>query len=186
MVKNSSVSSFARSFLAALAAAALGLLLVAAAGRADSASVNWTSPTPADKARFNVSPGKALSFTLTASTAEPGGVVHIEPAQPLPNGVSFNSSDGAAARATFSWTPDAPGNYAIAFTATLVGTATTAPTLTYSVHVKGKVLSYPFISTLTDQKLAGVVMMVEQLVVLGTFAYLVLRSRVRHTRLVHA
>ena len=41
-------------------------------------------------------------------------------------------------------------------------------------------------SALTDQKLAGVVMMVEQLVVLGTFAYLVLRPRVRPARLVHA
>ena len=41
-------------------------------------------------------------------------------------------------------------------------------------------------SALTDQKLAGIVMMVEQLVVLGTFAYLVLRPRVRHARLVHA
>ncbi len=41
-------------------------------------------------------------------------------------------------------------------------------------------------SALTDQKLAGIVMMVEQLVVLGTFTYLLLRSRVRHPRLAHA
>jgi putative membrane protein len=40
-------------------------------------------------------------------------------------------------------------------------------------------------SALTDQKLAGVVMMVEQLLVLGTFAYLVLRPRL-HPRFVHA
>jgi cytochrome c oxidase assembly factor CtaG len=42
------------------------------------------------------------------------------------------------------------------------------------------------VSALTDQKLAGVVMMVEQLLVLGTFAYLVLRPRVRHASLAHA
>lgn len=41
-------------------------------------------------------------------------------------------------------------------------------------------------SALTDQKLAGIVMMVEQLLVLGTFAYLLLRARVRHPRLAHA
>ena len=40
-------------------------------------------------------------------------------------------------------------------------------------------------SALTDQKLAGVVMMVEQLVVLGTFTYLVLRPRL-HPRFAHA
>lgn len=41
-------------------------------------------------------------------------------------------------------------------------------------------------SALTDQKLAGLVMMAEQLVVLGTFVYLLLRPRVRAARLVHA
>ena len=41
-------------------------------------------------------------------------------------------------------------------------------------------------SALTDQKLAGIVMMVEQLVVLGTFTYLLLRARIRHPRLAHA
>jgi cytochrome c oxidase assembly factor CtaG len=38
----------------------------------------------------------------------------------------------------------------------------------------------------TDQQLAGVVMMVEQLAVLGTFAYLLLRPRLRHARLATA
>jgi putative membrane protein len=38
----------------------------------------------------------------------------------------------------------------------------------------------------TDQKLAGVVMMAEQLLVLGTFAFLVLRPRLRHPRLATA
>ena len=41
-------------------------------------------------------------------------------------------------------------------------------------------------SALADQKLAGVVMMAEQLVVLGTFVYLVLRPRLRQARLVTA
>ena len=42
------------------------------------------------------------------------------------------------------------------------------------------------VSALTDQKLAGIVMMVEQLLVLGTFAYLLLRPRVRRASLAHA
>jgi putative membrane protein len=41
-------------------------------------------------------------------------------------------------------------------------------------------------SALSDQKLAGIVMMAEQLVVLGTFAFLLLRPRLRHPRLAHA
>jgi putative membrane protein len=41
-------------------------------------------------------------------------------------------------------------------------------------------------SALSDQKLAGIVMMVEQLVVLGTFAYLLLRPRFTRPRLAHA
>ena len=51
---------------------------------------------------------------------------------------------------------------------------------------------YPFyrgangLSARTDQQLAGVVMMVEQLLVLGTFAFLVLRPRLRHARLATA
>ncbi len=42
------------------------------------------------------------------------------------------------------------------------------------------------LSPVTDQQLAGVVMMVEQLLTLGTFALLLLRPRVRTTRLAHA
>jgi L,D-transpeptidase catalytic domain len=154
MVKNPQFPSFARSFGAALAASALALLLVASAGRADSSSVTWTAPTPADQAKFNVTPGKSVSFSLTASSGEPGGIVHIAPAQTLPKGVRFNSSDSVVAQATFKWTPDTPGDYTIAFTASLVGTTTAAPTLTYSVHVKGTVLSYPYTSKLTDEKVA--------------------------------
>ncbi len=51
---------------------------------------------------------------------------------------------------------------------------------------------YPFyrgaygISAHTDQRLAGVVMMAEQLLVLGTFAFLLLRPRVRQPRLATA
>jgi cytochrome c oxidase assembly factor CtaG len=41
-------------------------------------------------------------------------------------------------------------------------------------------------SARTDQQLAGVVMMVEQLVVLGTFAFVLLRPRLRHARLATA
>jgi cytochrome c oxidase assembly factor CtaG len=42
------------------------------------------------------------------------------------------------------------------------------------------------VSALTDQKLAGIVMMVEQLIVLGTFTFLLLRPRVRRASLAHA
>jgi putative membrane protein len=51
---------------------------------------------------------------------------------------------------------------------------------------------YPFyhgaygFSARTDQQLAGVVMMVEQLLVLGSFAFLLLRPRLRHPRLATA
>jgi putative membrane protein len=41
-------------------------------------------------------------------------------------------------------------------------------------------------SALSDQKLAGIVMMAEQTIVLGTFAFLLLRPRLRHARLAHA
>jgi len=42
------------------------------------------------------------------------------------------------------------------------------------------------VSALTDQKLAGLVMMGEQLVVLGTFVYLVIRPRLRRARVATA
>ena len=42
------------------------------------------------------------------------------------------------------------------------------------------------VSALTDQKLAGVVMMAEQMLVLGTFAFLLLRPRLRRARLAPA
>jgi lipoprotein-anchoring transpeptidase ErfK/SrfK len=146
------VSTLAASFPTVLAAAALALLLLVPAARSDSASVSWTAPTPADQARFSVSPGKQISFTLMASTPELGGIVHIAPAQPLPRGVLFNSSDGVAARASFSWAPDTPGDYTIKFTAALVDTTTSAPTLTYRIHVKGKVVHYPLTYKLVDDK----------------------------------
>jgi cytochrome c oxidase assembly factor CtaG len=42
------------------------------------------------------------------------------------------------------------------------------------------------LSPVTDQQLAGIVMMVEQLLTLGTFAALLLRPRLRTTRLAPA
>jgi len=41
-------------------------------------------------------------------------------------------------------------------------------------------------SALTDQRLAGVVMMAEQLVVLGTFVFILIRPRLRHARVATA
>ncbi len=141
-------------FPAALAAAALALVLLVPAARSDSTSVSWASPTPADQASFNVKKGSKVSFALTASTEVPGGIVHIATAKKFPTGVSFNSSDGVVGKASFAWTPDTPGDYTIKFMATLVGTTTTAPTLTYSIHVKGKVVHYPLTYKLADDKVA--------------------------------
>jgi cytochrome c oxidase assembly factor CtaG len=42
------------------------------------------------------------------------------------------------------------------------------------------------ISALTDQKLAGIVMMAEQMLVLGTLVFLLIRPRLRHARLAAA
>lgn len=159
------VSSFAKSFPAALAAVALALLLLVPAARSDSAGVSWASPTPTDQSRFNISPGKLVTFSLSASTAEPGAIVHIAPAQPLPSGVRLNSSDGVTAQAKFSWNPETPGDYTIKFTAMLVGTTTAAPTLTYLVHVKGTVIHYPMTAKLTDEKVAHWAQVLQRVVV---------------------
>lgn len=148
------VSTLMKSFSATLAAAAFVLLLLVPAALSDSTGVSWTSPTPADQAKFSVNPGKLVSFSLTATSADPGAIVHIAAVAKLPTGVRLNSSDGIAARATFAWNPETPGNYTIKFTATEVGTTTVAPTLTYSVHVKGVVVHYPMTTKLTDLKVA--------------------------------
>jgi len=152
MLARFSVPSLTRaSFIAAVA-----LLLLVPSARSDSASVSWGSPTPADQAQFSVSTGKLVSLKLTASTAVVGGIVHIAQAQALPRGVSFNSSDGVTAQASFKWTPETPGDYRVRFTAALVGTTTAAPTLTYAIHVKGKVINsaYPLTYTMTNDKSA--------------------------------
>lgn len=133
---------------AVLSAVAVVLLFLAPAARGDAGAVTWTSPTPADQTRFNLTLGKEVRFALTASTPEPGGIVQIGPARTLPSGVYLNSSDGATARAVFHWKPEAAGDYTLAFTASLVGTSTAAPTLTYAVHVN------PATYTLTDGKVA--------------------------------
>jgi L,D-transpeptidase catalytic domain/Putative Ig domain len=142
-------SSVGRTWRAALAAAALVVLLVAPAARSDTTAVIWSSPTPADKAQFTVKTGKQVKFGLTASSEEPGGIVHISAAGRLPTGARFTSSDGVAARAAFEWAPESPGTYTVKFTAALVGTTTTAPTLTYVVHVKSAI-TYPLVYKLTD------------------------------------
>ena len=146
--------AFSSSFFVALAAAALALLFLVPAARSETTNVIWSSPTPADQAQFTVSTGKKVSFSLTASSEEVGGIVRISPAAPLPKGALFNSSDGVAARASFGWIPDVPGNYTVKFTASQVGTTTVAPTLTYLVHVKGTVVHYPLTYKLADDKVA--------------------------------
>src|SRR5215210_5930244 len=119
---NQTFPSPSRSLTAALAAATAALIFLVPAGRSDSATVSWAAPTPADLAVFNVDVGRPVSFSLSAATDVPGAIVHIAPAQALPRGVSFNSSDGISARALFTWRPETPGKYTIKFVASLAGT----------------------------------------------------------------
>jgi len=147
------VSSVGRAWRAALAGAALVVLLVAPAAHSDTAAVVWSSPSPADKAQFAVKVGKPVKFSLTASAPDVGGIVHISPVGRLPVGVRFTSSDGIAAHAAFEWAPETPGTYTVKFTATLVGTTTVAPTLTYVIKAKSAI-TYPYKYTLTDTKTA--------------------------------
>jgi len=140
-------------------------MLLVPAARSETSSVTWTAPTPADGARFVARPGKSVTFALNASTIDLVSIVHIAPAQPLPSGVKFNSSDGVTARATFSWRPERPGDYTLRFSASVVG-ATGAPvTLSYAVHVQGKVIAYPLAATLTNDKIARWAPVVKKVVV---------------------
>jgi lipoprotein-anchoring transpeptidase ErfK/SrfK len=143
------VSRVGGTWRAALAVAAFAVLLVAPAARSDTAAVIWSSPTPVDKAQFTVKAGKEVKFGLTASSEEPGGIVHISPVGRLPVGVRFTTSDGVAAHGAFEWAPDTAGTYTVKFTATLVGTTTVAPTVSYVVHVKSAI-AYPYKYTLTS------------------------------------
>jgi putative membrane protein len=78
------------------------------------------------------------------------------------------------------------GRIAMAAAMFAVGQALT-DVLVFSFHPLYPIYrgAYGF-SAHTDQQLAGLVMMVEQLVVLGTFAFLVLRPRIRQPRLATA
>ncbi len=143
-----------------LATAAWALLLPIPAAHSHASSVVWDAPTPADHSRFSVEVGSHLGITLTASTTTPGAIVHIEPAR-VPKGSSFNSSDGTAARATFSWEPEQAGVYTLRFTASTVssagGTTASAPARTYVIQVKaasGKSVRYPRSYTLATNKIA--------------------------------
>ena len=143
-----------RAFFSALAASVLAVLFLVPAALSDTTTVSWTSPTPTDKAKFSVTVGKKVGFSLNASTDVVGGIVHIAPARALPKGVLFNSSDGTTARANFSWTPETPGDYTLKFAASLVGTETVAPAVTYVIHVKGIVIHYPLMQKLTNDRTA--------------------------------
>jgi hypothetical protein len=114
-------------------------VLLVPAARSDSLDVLWTSPTPADQSRITVSVGSPITFTLTASASDAQAVVHIEAVR-APTGAVFNSSDGGAARATFEWTPQAPGDYTIQFEASVPGISATSRT--YVIHVN-PVVQYP-------------------------------------------
>jgi len=132
-----------------LAAVALLLLLLVPAARSDSIEVIWTPPTPADQSRVTVSAGSPIAFVLTASAADLETVVHIAAVR-APNESVFNSSDGGAARASFNWTPQTPGDYTIQFEASAAGVSATR---TYVIHVT-PVVQYPRASVLSSNRIA--------------------------------
>ena len=90
---NRPLSSFLTLLSAALATVTAAVLLVPAA-LGDPAPVTWSPPTPSDGTQYNVKPGKSVSFALDA-TADLASIVHISPTKAFPQGVKFNSSDGA-------------------------------------------------------------------------------------------
>jgi lipoprotein-anchoring transpeptidase ErfK/SrfK len=136
--------------------ALVALTLVVPAAKSDTAPVSWAAPTPADQSHFAVTTGAKLTLGLSATTTLPDSVLHIAPAGRLPSGAAFNSSDGATATATFAWRPVAAGDYTVSFAASALGLPGTATTLTYSIHVKAKVVAvqYPESRTLTDDAIA--------------------------------
>jgi hypothetical protein len=146
----------AASLTTAFALAALGLLLLVPAAKSDTGPVSWTAPTPADQTRFSVTAGSKVSFSMSASTTVPDGVVHIAAAKTLPKGAEFTPTDGSLARGSFTWRPQGAGNYGVQFTATTVGVTGAAPTMTYSIHVAAKVakIQYPRSYSLTDDKIS--------------------------------
>jgi len=160
-VTGSRASSFSLTkVLAALAAATLGLLLMIPAARSNASVVAWNAPTPADGKQFTVKSGGQVAFSLTASTTLSDAIVHIA-ASKMVQGAAFNSSDGIAARATFTWIPEEAGDYTLQFKASTVSVgdvaSVSAPTRTYHVHVKpasGPDVKYPHSYELTTDKVA--------------------------------
>jgi hypothetical protein len=112
--------------------------------------VLWTSPTPVDRSRLTVSVGSPVTFTLTASASDGQAVVHIE-AVHAPTDAVFNSSDGGAARASFDWTPQTPGDYTIQFEASIAGVSVASRS--YVIHVNPAV-QYPRSYVLSGEKVA--------------------------------
>jgi hypothetical protein len=156
MPQKSSAFSVAR-FPAMLAVTAAALLLLIPAARSETSPVVWMPPTPKDESRFTVKPGSQVAFTLTASTTVPGAVVHVAPVGGvLPLGATFNSSDGAVARASFRFRPTEAGDFKLRFAAS-TGSAGAAPTLTFRVHVAAETpqaVRYPVATVLADAKVA--------------------------------
>jgi lipoprotein-anchoring transpeptidase ErfK/SrfK len=116
-----------------LAAIAWTFALLVPSAKSDSGQVIWTAPTPADQSRITVSVGQPVSVTLTAAVAVEAVDVHIDVVG-APAGAVFNSSDGGSARATFEWTPQAPGDRTVLFTAS-TGAGSSAPARGILIHV---------------------------------------------------
>ena len=86
-----SVSKYLSLAFAAAFAAAFAMLLLVPAAKSDTSLVSWTAPTPADHSRFSVKPGAKVSFSLSAATTVPGGVVHIARCTRCPSGAVFTT-----------------------------------------------------------------------------------------------
>lgn len=101
--------------LPAVASAAV----LAGARPAQTPSVAWAAPTPAEGARVSAVAGRQVSFSLAASTSVPLTSVAIR-GTGLPAGASFQPRDGNPATASFDWMPPATAagrTYNLTFTA---------------------------------------------------------------------
>jgi L,D-transpeptidase catalytic domain len=121
-------------FQTALAASAIGLVLVVAPAHASSSAVVWKFPTRADQFRMSVTAGANVLLELKAGTSIPNATVRIVPVNGLPQGAQVESKAGKVANATFSWVPTDGGDYTLHFLATVAG-RNLAGTRTYTVHV---------------------------------------------------
>jgi len=116
----------------------------------------WTSQSPANGTRYDLSALVPFSVALQASDANGGDVVHIG-AVTLPAGASLASSPGNPASATFSWTPTIAGDYVVQFTATdSRSPALSAAARSIVLHVASRATSISAKPAILDESAATV------------------------------